>query len=293
GGFICAFVHARALLGVPAILAMPAGFHTITTQIWVLLSQVPQEIEIVAALSVFLLLVAVVLLSLQKRVLGRKGFATITGRGMRRSPIELGRWRYPALLFCFFVVALAVFLPYLVLIKAAFSKAWAMPLTLDNWRVAVTGYSATKDAVINTLELGVLTGTLGVGLAAFVAYAVNRKLFRGYQTLAYLSVAPTVVPAIVLAAGLLIAYSGPPFFLYGTIWILLLAYLTKELPVGYTQVDTTMKGIHIELEEASRILGAHRLSTMRSITLPLAKGGIIAAWLLMFIGAVRELSASI
>lgn len=85
-------------------------------------------------------------------------------------------------------------------------------LTLDNWRVAVTGYSATKDAVINTLELGVLTGTLGVGLAVIVAYAVNRKLFRGYQTLAYLSVAPTVVPAIVLAAGLLIAYSGPPFF---------------------------------------------------------------------------------
>jgi iron(III) transport system permease protein len=298
GGFIFAFVHALALFGVPAILAMPAGFHTITTQIWVLLSQVPQEFEIVAALSVFLLLVAVVLLSLQKRVLGRKGFATITGRGMRRSPIALGRWRYPALLFCFFVVALAVFLPYLVLIKAAFSKAWAMPLqlenlTLDNWRVAVTGYSATKEAVINTLELGVLTGSLGVSLAAFVAYAVNRKLFRGYQTLAYLSVAPTVVPAIVLAAGLLIAYSGPPFFLYGTIWILLLAYLTKELPVGYTQVDTTMKGIHIELEEASRILGAHRLSTMTNITLPLAKGGIIAAWLLMFIGAVRELSASI
>src|SRR4029077_5588611 len=101
--------------------------------------------------------------------------------------------------------------------------------------------------------------------AVIVAYAVNRKLFRGYQTLAYLSVAPTVVPAIVLAAGLLIAYSGPPFFLYGTIWILLLAYLTKELPVGYTQVDTTMKGIHIELEEASRILGAHRLSTMKNI----------------------------
>src|SRR5262245_62631797 len=101
-------------------------------------------------------------------------------------------------------------------------------LTLDNWRVAVTGYSATKDAVINTLVLGVLTGTLGVGLAAFVAYAVNRKLFRGYQTLAYLSVAPTVVPAIVLAAGLLIAYSGHPFFLSDTIWFFLLAYLTKE-----------------------------------------------------------------
>ncbi|TAK01910.1 iron ABC transporter permease [bacterium] len=297
-GFVFTFVHALALFGVPAILAMPAGFHTITTQIWVLLSQAPQELELVAALSVFLLSLTVLLLSLQKRFLGKRSYATIMGRGMRRSAIDLGYWRYPALLLCLFVVALAVFLPYLVLIKAAFSKAWAMPLTvenltLENWRLAVSGYSATGEAIFNTLELGVLTGTVGAGLAAIVAYIVDRRLFRGYQLLAYFSVAPTVIPGIVLAAGLLMAYSGPPFFLYGTIWILFIAYLTKEIPVGYTQADTTIRGIHVELEEASRILGANRLLVLKDITLPLAKGGILAAWLLMFIGAVRELSASI
>jgi len=297
-GFVFTFVHALALFGVPAILAMPAGFHTITTQIWVLLSQAPQELDLVAALSVFLLSLTVLLLSLQKRFLGKRSHATIMGRGMRRSAIDLGYWRYPALLLCLFVVALAVFLPYLVLIKAAFSKAWAMPLTvenltLENWRLAVSGYSATGEAIFNTLELGVLTGTVGAGLAAIVAYIVDRRLFRGYQLLAYFSVAPTVVPGIVLAAGLLMAYSGPPFFLYGTIWILFIAYLTKEIPVGYTQADTTIRGIHVELEEAARILGANRLLVLKDVTLPLAKGGILAAWLLMFIGAVRELSASI
>ncbi len=298
GGFIFAFVHALALFGVPAILAMPAGFHTITTQIWVLLAQMPQQFELVAALAVSLLLVTVALLSLQKRLLSKRGFAVVMGRGMRQSRIELGHWRYPALLFCFFVVSIAVFLPYLVLIKAAFSKAWAMPLdvenlTLDNWRLAVSGYSATQEAVVNTIQLGVLTGTVGASLAAIVAYIVNRRLFPGYQLLAYFSVAPTVVPGIVLAVGLLMAYSGPPFFLYGTIWILFIAYLTKEMPVGYTQADATIRGIHVELEEASRILGANRLLTLKNITLPLAKSGILAAWLLMFIGAVRELSASI
>lgn len=296
--FVFTFVHALALFGVPAILAMPAGFHTITTQIWVLLSQAPQELELVAALSVFLLSSTVLLLSLQKRFLGKRSYAAIMGRGMRRSAIDLGYWRYPALLLCLFVGALAVFLPYLVLIKAAFSKAWAMPLTvenltLENWRLAVSGYSATGEAIFNTLELGVLTGTVGAGLAAIVAYIVDRRLFRGYQLLAYFSVAPTVIPGIVLAAGLLMAYSGPPFFLYGTIWILFIAYLTKEIPVGYTQADTTIRGIHVELEEASRILGANQLLVLKDITLPLAKGGILAAWLLMFIGAVRELSASI
>ncbi len=298
GAFIFAFVHALALFGVPAILAMPAGFHTITTQIWVLLTQLPQQFELVAALAVFLLVVTVALLSLQKRLLGRKGFATVAGRGMKRTSIELGHWRYPALLFCFLVVALAVFVPYLVLIKAAFSKAWAMPLspgnfTLENWRLAVSGYSATREAVFNTLTLGVLTGTVGAGLAAIVAYVVNRQLLRGYQVLAYFSVAPTVIPGIVLAVGLLMAYSGPPVLLYGTIWILFIAYLTKEIPVGYTQANATIQGIHVELEEASRILGANRLLTLKNITLPLAKGGVLAAWLLMFIGAVRELSASI
>lgn len=298
GAFIFAFVHALALFGVPAILAMPAGFHTITTQIWVLLAQAPQQFELVAALAVTLLVVTVALLSLQKRLLGRRGFASVAGRGFQRTPIELGIWRYPASLFCFFVVALAVFLPYLVLFKAAFSKAWAMPLnpgnfTLDNWRLAVSGYSATQDAIFNTLKLGVLTGTVGAGLATIVAYIVSRKLFRGYQMLAYFSVAPTVVPGIVLAVGLLMAYSGPPLVLYGTIWILFIAYLTKEMPVGYTQADATIKAIHVELEEASRILGANRLLTLKNITLPLAKGGVLAAWLLMFIGAIRELSASI
>jgi iron(III) transport system permease protein len=296
--FIFTFVHALALFGVPAILAMPAGFHTITTQMWVLLSEAPQELELVAALSVLLLSLTVLLLAWQKQFLAKRSHATIVGRGMRRSTINLGYWRYPAFLFCLFVAALAVFLPYLVLIKAAFSKAWAMPLaaenlTLENWRLAVTGYSATGQAIFNTLELGVLTGTAGAALAVVVAYIVNRRLVWGYRLLAYGSVAPTIIPGIVLAAGLLMAYSGPPFFLYGTIWILFIAYLTKEIPVGYTQIDATIQGIHVELEEASRILGANRFSVLKDITLPLAKDGVVAAWLLMFIGAVRELSASI
>jgi iron(III) transport system permease protein len=105
--------------------------------------------------------------------------------------------------------------------------------------------------------------------------------------------APVVIPGVVLAVGLFIAYTRPPLVLYGTLWILFAAYVTKELPIGYSQSDATFRGVHVELEEAGRILGAGRLRVLREITAPLARSGIIATWCFIFIGVIRELSASI
>ena len=111
--------------------------------------------------------------------------------------------------------------------------------------------------------------------------------------MAFLALAPIVIPGVVLAVGLFIAYTRPPFVLYGTLWILFVAYVTKEMPVGYAQSDATFKGVPPELEEAGRILGAGRLRVLREITAPLARSGIIATWCFIFIGVIRELSASI
>ena len=93
-------------------------------------------------------------------------------------------------------------------------------------------------------------------MAALLAYVTNRRLVPGHQALGFLALAPVVIPGVVLAVGLFIAYTKPPLVLYGTLAILFVAYLTKELPVGYAQADTTFKGVHPELEEAGRILGA-------------------------------------
>ena len=295
-GFILAVLQALALFGSPAILALPAGFHTITTQVWSLF-QYPPKVEMAAAFSVPLLLSTALLLFVQKKLLGRRGYASIGGKGAQRRLIPLGRWRYPALLCCLAVLACAVFLPYGILAKAAFSRAWAQPLTWDNFTLGNWSftflYSSTQGAIINTLELGVLTACVGAGLAALLAYVTTRKLIVGHQILAFLTLAPVVIPGIVLAVALFIAYTRPPFLLYGTLWVLFIAYLTKEMPVGYSQSDATFRGIHPELEEAGRILGAGRLRVLREITAPLAKSGIIATWCFIFIGVIRELSASI
>jgi iron(III) transport system permease protein len=296
-GFILAVLQALALFGSPAILALPAGFHTITTQIWALF-QYPPKVELAAAVSMPLLLATALLLLVQKRLLGRRGYAAVGGKGGQRRPIPLGPWRWPALLGCLAVMAAAIFLPYGILAKAALSRAWAQPLTwsnltLANFSFTFFEYSATQAAILNTLELGVMTATIGAVGVALLSYVANRRLVLGHQLVAFLALAPIVIPGVVLAVALFIAYTRPPFVLYGTLAILFVAYLTKEMPVGYAQSDATFRAIPSELEDAGRILGAGRLRILRDVTAPLARGGIIAAWCFIFIGVIRELSASI
>jgi iron(III) transport system permease protein len=197
-GFILSVLQALALFGSPAILALPAGFHTITTQIWSLF-QFPPKVEMAAAFSVPLLLATVVLLYLQKRLLGRRGYAAVGGKGGQRRMIALGPWRYPALAACLAVMACAIFLPYGILAKAAFSRAWAQPMswanfTLANFTFTFFEYSATQAAIVNTLELGFLTATVGAGLVALLAYITSRRLVLGHQVVAFLALVPVVIP---------------------------------------------------------------------------------------------------
>jgi iron(III) transport system permease protein len=297
GGFILAFLHSLSLFGAPAILGLPAGIHTITTQIWALF-QYPPRLDMAAAFSVPLLLATMLLIAAQKKILGRRGFSTVGGKGSQKRLLRLGWGKLPVLLLVLGVLSLSVFLPYWILLKAALSKAWAMPLTWDNFTVrnfafAFFEYGDTQRAIWNTFKLGVLTATVGTLVATLIAYITHRNLLRGARFLVFFALAPLVIPGIVLAVGLFIAYSQPPLLLYGTVWILFVAYLTKEMPIGYSQAESTFRSIHTELEEASRIIGANRLRSLKDVTAPLARSGLIAAWSFIFIGVIRELSASI
>jgi len=296
-GFIIAFLHSLSLFGAPAILGLPAGIHTITTQIWTLF-QYPPRLELAAAFSVPLLLATMVLIGLQKRILGRRGFSTVGGRGGQKRVVKLGWGRVPVFILVLAILSCSVFLPYWILLKAAFSKAWAMPLDWDNFTVenfsyVLFQYSDTQRAILNTFKLGILTATTGTLLAMLIAYITNRNILRGARYLSFFALAPLVIPGIVLAVGLFIVYTQPPVVLYGTVWILFIAFLTKEMPIGFSQAESTFKSIHVELEDASRILGANRLVSLKDVTAPLARSGLIAAWCFIFIGVIRELSAAI
>ena len=296
-GALVAFLQAMTLFGSPAILAMPAGFHTMTTKIWSLF-QYPPKPGLAAAAAIPLLLVTILLLQVQRRLLGRRGYAIVGGKYGRPRRVTLGPWRWAALASCMFALALPVFLPYAALFKAAFTRVPSEPvtlakLTLHHFNFVFFEFSQTWLAIQNTLLLGGAAATIGTTLALVIAYLTTRQAIAGHQALNFLATAPIAVPGIVLGVALFLSYTRPPLVLYGTLWILLLAYLTIELPAAYQQLQTALRAVHPELEEASRILGATRLRALIDVTAPLLRSGLIAAWCFIFIGVMRELSAAI
>ncbi len=296
-GALIAFLQAMTLFGSPAILALPAGFHTMTTKIWSLF-QYPPKLELAAAAAVPLLVLTILLLQGQKFLLGRRGYSVVGGKYGAPRQVELKGWRWAALAFCLVALLNPVFLPYLALLNAAFSPnattlVTPSTATLHNIVFVFSELSSTQLALKNTVILGASTATIGTVLALVIAYVTTRRVIAGHRILGFLATAPVAVPGIVLGVGLFLSYTRPPFVLYGTLWILLIAFLTINLPSAYQQLQAAFATIHPELEDASRILGATRLQSLRQITAPLLRTGVIATWCFIFIGVMRELSAAI
>lgn len=296
-GTLIAILQALTMFGSPAILALPAGFHVITTKIWSLF-QFPPRLGVAAAAALPLLVITIILLRTQKAILGRKGYTVLGGKSGTPRVTELGPWKWVAILFVVCVLSLTIILPYLAILKTAFTGTVGDPinldtLTLSHWRFVLFEFSATRLALWNTFFLGFLTATIVTAIALVVSYLVIRRSIPHSGFLGVLATAPVAIPGIVLGVGLFLSYANPTFQLYGTIWILLIAFMTIELPAGYQQMSSAFSGVHPELEEAGRIMGASRLRTLWDITSPLLRTSVVAAWCFVFVGTIRELSATI
>jgi iron(III) transport system permease protein len=297
GGLIVSFLEAIALFGAPALIALPARFHVVSTQLWQFF-EYPVRVEEAAAFALPLLLITVLMFWLQRSIIGRRGYAAVTGKGGERRMIRLGAWRWVMLGYALFVCALSVLLPMTVLLQAAFAKAWGRGLSLDNLTLKNFHYllfeqSQSQQAIVNTFLYSGATAFAALGLALAIAYVVNRRLLPFGGVLAFLCMAPFVIPGIVLAIGFYAAYAPPPLALYGTALILILAFTTRFLPIAYASSAAAMRSISPEMEEAVRILGGGRLLAIRKVLAPLIKKSLAGAWLLVFIPATRELSAAI
>jgi iron(III) transport system permease protein len=296
-GALVAFLQAMTLFGSPAILAMPAGFHTITTKIWSLF-QFPPKPELAAAASLPLLVLTVMLLRAEHMVLGRRGYSVVGGKNSEPRIVRLGPWRWVMLTVAMLVLMCPVFLPYFALLNASFSKIASHLVSLNNFTLQNLHFvffelSATSLALRNTFILGILSATCGTVLALVISYVTTRKAVTGYRVLGFLATAPVAIPGIVLGVGLFFTYTRPPFVLYGTLWILLIAFVTLAMPAAYQQMQSAFRSVHPELEDASRILGATRLRALWQITAPLLRTSLIATWCFVFVGVIRELSAAI
>jgi iron(III) transport system permease protein len=297
GGLIVSFLEAIALFGAPALIALPARFHVVSTQLWQFF-EYPVRVEEAAAFALPLLLITVLMFWLQRVILGRRGYASVTGKGGERRMIRLGPWRWAMFGYTLFVCSLSVLLPMAVLLQASFAKAWGRGLSLDNLTFKNFYYllfeqTQAQQAIVNTFVYSGATAFAAIGLALAIAYVVNRRLIPFGNALAFLCMAPFVIPGIVLAIGFYAAYAPPPLALYGTALILILAYTTRFLPIAYASSSAAMRSISPEMEEAVRILGGGRLTAIRKVLAPLIKKSLAGAWLLVFIPATRELSSAI
>jgi iron(III) transport system permease protein len=296
-GALVAFLEAMTIFGSPAILAMPAGFHTMTTKIWSLF-EFPPKAELAAAASLPLLVLTVILLRAQHMILGRRTYTVVGAKNSEPRIVRLGGYKWLALLLSMAVLMCPVFLPYFALLNASFSKLASHIVSVDNFtlknvRFVFTELSETNLAIWNTFLLGILAATLGTILSVVISYLTVRKAVVGHRLLGFLATAPIAIPGIVLGVGLFLSYTRPPFVLYGTLWILLIAYITLTMPSAYQQMQSAFLAVHPELEDAGRILGATRLRTLWQITAPLLRTSVIATWCFIFVGVVRELSAAI
>jgi len=296
-GLILAFLEAMILFGTPAFLAIPARQHVMTTQLRAFMQSQDYLVGLASAYSLPMLLAAVCLLWMRRKALGRRSYATIGGKGGQRRLQRLGPYRWLLFGFCVIPLTCSIVLPYFALVAASLMKtqgyglAWSN-LTLENYRLVFEN-DAVWPATWNTLVLATMTATAGALIASLIAYISQRRLVRGSQALNFLATAPLAIPGIVLAVGLFAAYTHKPLILYGTLWIMFLAFLTKYLPVAYQTSNAALMSIHPELEESSRILGANRLTVFKDITVPLFKAALVASWVLIFLPSLRELSSSV
>jgi iron(III) transport system permease protein len=297
GGLVVIFLQSIALFGVPALLSPAAKFPVVTTLL-LQFFEYPLRVQVAAAYSVPLVAITILLFSLQRIALSRKGFVSVTGKGGERRPIALGAWRWPLFAYAIFICLISVFLPLLILLQTAFSRAWGAGLswgnlTLQNFAMILSEAGLAREAMIRSLQYASVAAFCAIALGLCIAYIVARRLVANSAVLGVLCMVPLVIPGIVLAIGFYATYAPPPLALYGTATILILAFVTRFLPLAYTSCGSAIRNIHPEMEDAVRILGGGRLVALRRVVVPLLKRPLVGAWLLVFVPAVQELSTAV
>ncbi len=294
------FVRGIESFDIPRLIGNPARINVFTTEVQRATGQTTPEFGVASALSFSLLAICVVAVYFYRRATANaQAYATVTGKGYKPMPIELGRWRWPVSIAMGAMFALALGLPLLTLVWQSFFRNLATPFmpatspfTWANYAFILT-YPIFVEAVRTSVLLAAMAATFVVLLTFASAWVTQRGGQRYGWALDALAFSPIAVPSVIIGASVLFAYLMMPIPVYNTIWILLIAYITLYLPYGMRFATSGLTQIHRELEEAAEMAGAGTIGMFVRVLLPLLAPVIIAAWLYVFVLAVRELSASV
>lgn len=286
------------MFSIPSIIGTPAGIDLISVRIVQLLTfTYPPDTEVAVGLSAFIVLFVGLAYLLQVRVLRSGRYATITGKGARSNVTRLGVWRWPVRAGVMLYVFVSTLLPIIALVLVSLNGFWTpnidwSSLSLDAFHTAVIADRLTREALANSLGLGVVGGLIGILGAAMVSLYIHRTRTAFARGLDAGIKLPAAISNMVIAVGVLLLFAGPPFYLSGTLAILLIGYLALYLPQASIAADAAVTGVGKELPEASAVAGASPLRTFGRVLLPLMIPGLVAGWALLFIRMVGDLTAS-
>lgn len=294
-GALLAFVATCANFGIPALIGDRAHYYVLTTRIYSALS-IP-DLDKATAYSILLVILTGVALLIQKRSFGEKRYTTLTGKTVRPSVIALGKHKGLIALFVFIFLALTSVIPLFSLFFSAFLKNLYSPLTslssftIDNFKFVLIQDETTTTALRTSIFSALLASTVVTLFGALLAYMIVKTNVKGRLFMDWLSSVPYALPGTVVGVAIILAFIKTPIF--NTLWIIPFAYFIRYLSYGVRTTVGSLLQIDKTLEEASLMCGANWLTTMKNIVIPLIKPGLIAAWILVFMPTLSELTVSI
>jgi iron(III) transport system permease protein len=297
GATLFVFAEMLGSFAAALVIGIPGRIYVITTAIWDSTLAYPPDYGRASAMGLALFVVMFGMLTFYRRMISGGSFATITGKAFRPRAMDMGRLAWVLFGVCCLYVFLAVVLPIAALLFTSLQRFATVVLsqaqfTLANYQTALS-LGPVRTALVNSLMLGFGVASVGVLVMALLVWIIYRSQLTGRGAIEYLVMFPQAVPRLVFGLALLWAWLNIPVPIYGTLWLLALAYFTVMLPLGVRTLAGVVLQIDKSLEECARVCGAGWVYQMRTVTLPLLKPGVIAAWLLIFMACVRELGASV
>lgn len=301
-GALLIMLYSMAHFGTVAVLGIEQGIYNIPTLIYEKIHQSAGSFESIrtgTVLATVLVVSAAIIIWAQQKILSRGHYQIIGGKSFRPMELKLRGLRWPLLIFCLAYIGFTIVLPTIVIFMVGGIKTYGLPLTwenlsLDNYKYILFEYEVTKDAIFNSLTLGLAAAFITMFAGVMISYVIVKMKVKGKGILEFLGMLPFSVPGSVIALGVILAWSGQfGINLYNTVWIILVSYIARYMAFSLKANSAALEQVHDSLMEASRSCGASMWQSLKDIVIPLVRPGMISAFFLIFLPALRELTVSI
>jgi len=301
-GALLIMLYSMAHFGTVAVLGVETGIYNIPTLIYEKIHQSAgsfESIRTATVLATVLVATAALILWLQNKVLNKGRYQIIAGKSFRPSELKLRGLRIPILIFCLIYIGLTIVLPTVTIFLVGGLKTYGLPfslenLTWENYRHILFEWDLTRGSIWNSVSLGLTAALITMFAGVIISYVIVKMKVRGKGILEFLGMLPFSVPGSVIALGVILAWSGKfGVNLYNTVWIILIAYIARYMALSVKANSAALELLHDSRAQAARAAGATMGQALRDIVIPLVRPGMMAAFFLIFLPALRELTVSV